>query len=332
MTAPTSPGPMTGNPALGIGFVLLGVTAISINDMLIKQLSGGYPLHQMVFIRSGIGIFFSLMLVQMEGGLAILRTKRPLLHLTRGLLVVLSNMTFFGALAVLPLADATALFFVAPLMITLLSIPMLGEKVGPMRLGAVVVGLMGVVIMMKPWQSAGALEVSRAVLLLPVAAALTYALFQILTRKLGASTRASAMAVYIQGIFMIVSLGVYAVAGDGHLANGVENASLVFLLREWVWPQGTDIWLFLGLGLNSAVIGYSLSQAYRLTDAATVAPFEYVGLPLAVFWGWIIWGDLPDLAVTAGIVLIVGSGLFVFLRERQRKRRLVSAQRVHRRY
>lgn len=332
MTAPTSPGPMTGNPALGIGFVLLGVTAISINDMLIKQLSGGYPLHQMVFIRSGIGIFFSLMLVQMEGGLAILRTKRPLLHLTRGLLVVLSNMTFFGALAVLPLADATALFFVAPLMITLLSIPMLGEKVGPMRLGAVVVGLMGVVIMMKPWQSAGALEVSRAVLLLPVAAALTYALFQILTRKLGASTRASAMAVYIQGIFMIVSLGVYAVAGDGHLADGVENASLVFLLREWVWPQGTDIWLFLGLGLNSAVIGYSLSQAYRLTDAATVAPFEYVGLPLAVFWGWIIWGDLPDLAVTAGIVLIVGSGLFVFLRERQRKRRLVSAQRVHRRY
>ncbi|WP_273248291.1 DMT family transporter [Sediminimonas qiaohouensis] len=332
MTAPTSPGPMTGNPALGIGFVLLGVTAISINDMLIKQLSGGYPLHQMVFIRSGIGIFFSLMLVQMEGGLAILRTKRPLLHLARGLLVVLSNMTFFGALAVLPLADATALFFVAPLMITLLSIPMLGEKVGPMRLGAVVVGLMGVVIMMKPWQSAGALEVSRAVLLLPVAAALTYALFQILTRKLGASTRASAMAVYIQGIFMIVSLGVYAVAGDGHLADGVENASLVFLLREWVWPQGTDIWLFLGLGLNSAVIGYSLSQAYRLTDAATVAPFEYVGLPLAVFWGWIIWGDLPDLAVTAGIVLIVGSGLFVFLRERQRKRRLVSAQRVHRRY
>ncbi|MTJ03724.1 MAG: DMT family transporter [Sediminimonas qiaohouensis] len=323
---------MTGNPALGIGFVLLGVTAISINDMLIKQLSGGYPLHQMVFIRSGIGIFFSLMLVQMEGGLAILRTKRPLLHLARGLLVVLSNMTFFGALAVLPLADATALFFVAPLMITLLSIPMLGEKVGPMRLGAVVVGLMGVVIMMKPWQSAGALEVSRAVLLLPVAAALTYALFQILTRKLGASTRASAMAVYIQGIFMIVSLGVYAVAGDGHLADGVENASLVFLLREWVWPQGTDIWLFLGLGLNSAVIGYSLSQAYRLTDAATVAPFEYVGLPLAVFWGWIIWGDLPDLAVTAGIVLIVGSGLFVFLRERQRKRRLVSAQRVHRRY
>lgn len=332
MTAPTFPTPLTGNPALGIGFVLLGVTAISVNDMLIKQLSGGYPLHQMVFIRSGIGIFFSLMLVQMEGGLAILRTKRPILHLARGLLVVLSNMTFFGALAVLPLADATALFFVAPLMITLLSIPMLGEKVGPMRLGAVVVGLMGVAIMMKPWQSAGALEVPRTVLLLPVAAALTYALFQILTRKLGASTRASAMAVYIQSMFLVVSLGVYLVAGDGRLAEGVENASLIFLLRAWVWPQGTDIWLFLGLGLNSAVIGYSLSQAYRLADAATVAPFEYIGLPLAVFWGWVIWGDLPDLAVTAGIVLIVASGLFVFLRERQRKRRLVSAQRVHRRY
>ena len=329
MTTTSTP---TGNPAIGIGFVLLGVTAISVNDMLIKQLSGGYPLHQMVFIRSGIGILFSLVFVQMEGGLAILRTRRPMLHLLRGLLVVASNMTFFAGLAVLPLADATALFFVAPLMITLLSIPMLGEKVGPMRLGAVIVGLAGVVVMMKPWQSAGALEVPRAIFLLPVAAATTYALFQILTRKLGASTRASAMAVYIQGMFLVVSAGVYLVAGDGRFAEGVDDASLRFLLRAWVWPQGTDAWLFLGLGLNAAIIGYSLSQAYRMADAAVVAPFEYVGLPLAVFWGWAIWGDLPDAAVTAGIVLIVGSGLFVFLREHQRKRRLVSAKRVHRRY
>ncbi len=289
----TPTAPATGNPAIGIGFVLLGVTAISVNDMLIKQLSGGYPLHQMVFIRSGIGILFSLILVHFEGGLAILRTRRPMLHMARGLLVVISNMTFFAGLAVLPLADATALFFVAPLMITLLSIPLLGEKVGPMRLGAVIAGLAGVVIMMKPWQSAGALEVPRAVFLLPVAAAATYAMFQILTRKLGASTRASAMAVYIQGMFLVVSAAIYLVAGDGRLAEGVENGSLLFLLRAWVWPQGTDGWLFLGLGLNAAIIGYSLSQAYRLTDAAVVAPFEYVGLPLAVFWGWAIWVTCP---------------------------------------
>src|SRR6056297_986197 len=93
-------------PGLGIFFIVLGVLAISINDMLIKALSGGYPLHEMVFFRSSIGIVFSLMLVQLEGGWRILKTDTPWLHLLRGLLIVISNMTFFGALAMLPLADA----------------------------------------------------------------------------------------------------------------------------------------------------------------------------------------------------------------------------------
>jgi S-adenosylmethionine uptake transporter len=93
-----------------------------------------------------------------------------------------------------------------------------------------------------------------------------------------------------------------------------------FLLRAWVWPAQGDIWVFLGLGLNAAVIGYCLSQAYRIADAATVAPFEYIGLPLAVFWGLVIFGDLPVWEVWVGIALILGSGLFVFLRERQKAR------------
>ncbi len=99
--------------------------------MLIKQLSGGYPLHQVVIVRSTIAILFSLMMVQAEGGLHLLRTRQPLPHLLSGLMVVISNMCFFLALAVIPLADATALFFVAPLFIAALSVPVPGEKVGP---------------------------------------------------------------------------------------------------------------------------------------------------------------------------------------------------------
>jgi S-adenosylmethionine uptake transporter len=112
----------------------------------------------------------------------------------------------------------------------------------------------------------------------------------------------------------------------------VENESLVFLLREWIWPEGTDRWLFLALGFNSAIVSYALSQAYRVADAATVAPFEYVGLPMAILWGWLIWGELPGPVVTVGIALILGAGLFVFLRERQKNKTLVSEKRVHRRY
>ena len=311
------------NANIGILFVLGSVFCISINDMLIKQLSGGYPLHEMVFTRSFIAILFSFVFVQLEGGWRILRTKQPVLHILRGLLIVTSNMTFFVALAAIPLADATALFFAAPLFITLLSIPILGEKVGPLRLGAVVFGFIGVIIMQRPWEGVDTLGASRVILLLPVVAALTYALNQLLTRKLGVQSKASALAVYIQATFIIVSIGFYLIAGDGRFAQGSDNASIQFLLRAWVWPDQSDYWLFAVLGLNAAIIGYGLSQAYRMADAATVAPFEYIGLPLAVFWGWMIFSDLPVLEVWIGIALILASGVFVFLREAQKKRTLV---------
>lgn len=312
--------------AAGILFVMVGMTAISVNDMLIKQLSGGYPLHEIVFIRSTIGIAFSLVFVYFEGGVSILKTRQPALHVVRGILVVISNMTYFVALAVLPLADATALFFVAPLFITLLSIPVLGEKVGPLRIGAVLVGFVGVILMQRPWASSETLGVDRVILLLPVVAALAYAAMQLMTRKLGATTKASALAVYIQGMFIAVSVGFYLVAGDGRFAAHFDNASMQFLLRAWILPPQEDWWLFIVLGLTSGVIGYCLSAAYRLADAATVAPFEYILLPVAVFWGWLIWAELPEPVVWVGMLLIIGAGLFVFLRERQKAREVARTE------
>lgn len=307
---------------LAIAFVLFGVLCISLNDMLIKQLSSGYPLHQIVFFRSAIALMVTCVFLQFEGGFAALRTDRPLLHLFRGLLVVISNMAFFLALAVLPLADATALFFVAPLFITLLSIPLLGEKVGPLRIGAVVIGFIGVIIMQRPWETGDSLPASRIVLLLPVLAAFTYALNQLMTRKLGVKAPASTLAIYIQATFLIVSIGFYLVAGDGRFAANTTNASLEFLLRAWIWPAPQERLILLGMGVNGALIGYSLSQAYRLADAATVAPFEYIGLPLAVFWGLVIFGDLPTWEVWTGIALIIASGLFVFFREKAKAKQV----------
>ena len=307
---------------LAIGFVLFGVLCISLNDMLIKRLSSGYPLHEIVFFRSSIALLVTMVFLQFEGGFAALRTDKPLLHLFRGVLVVISNMAFFLALAVLPLADATALFFVAPLFITLLSIPLLGEKVGPLRIGAVIVGFVGVIIMQRPWESGDSLPASRIVLLLPVLAAFTYALNQLMTRKLGVKAPASTLAIYIQATFLVASLGFFIVAGDGRFVTDTTGASLEFLLRAWVWPPPEDHIVLLGMGINGALIGYALSQAYRLADAATVAPFEYIGLPLAVFWGLMIFGDLPTWEVWTGIALIIASGLFVFFRERAKAKQV----------
>lgn len=331
MTAPVVPQAQN-NASLGIAFVTVGILCISVNDLIIKQLSGSYPLHQTVFLRSGIGILFSLVILRLEGGFSLLKTRHPWWHALRGAMIVIANMTFFTALAVLPLADATALFFAAPLFITLLSIPLLGEKVGPLRLGAVIVGFAGVIIMQRPWAGTEALDQPRIVLLLPVIAAFTYALNQIMTRKLGVETKASALAIYIQSAFILVSLAFFVVAGDGRFAVGQQNESLIFLLRAWTWPTGSDWPYFIALGVNSAAIGYCLSQAYRMADAATVAPYEYLGLPLAVFWGWLIFSELPVWEVWVGIALILAAGLFVYLRERQKAKVLARASDIKARY
>jgi S-adenosylmethionine uptake transporter len=318
---------MTGQ-SRAILFILLGMLCISVNDMAIKVLSGGYPLHQMVFVRSAIGIAASLVLLQIEGGWHLLRTDQPALHALRAGLIVVANMTFFAALAIMPLGAATALFFVAPLFITLLAIPVLGEPVGKHRFAAIGIGLVGVGVMMAPGVDWG--DIGRASLLLPVAAAACYAGMQVLTRKLGAKAAASAMAIYIQAAFLLVSSGFFLVAGDGRHADGVEHPALVFLFRAWVWPAAGDWWIFGLLGLMSAMIGYCLSMAYKHGTAAVVASYEYVALPLAIFWGWIIFGEVPRPVVWLGIALIAGAGLYVFARERARDRALASARPIRR--
>ncbi len=293
-----------------IAFIVAGMVCISINDMLIKFLAGDYPLHQMVLVRSVIGITASIVFLRLEGGFSLLRTNRPGLHALRAGLVVVANLTFFAALSVMPLGAATALFFVAPLFITLLAIPLLGEPVGRTRLIAIVIGLGGVAVMMAPGVDWGG--IARWNLVLPVAAAACYSGMQILTRKLGAASAASAMAIYIQGSFIVVSLVFFLAVGDGRFATDLDHDALVFLLRAWVWPAVGDLWVFAVIGLMSAMIGYSLSQAYRLGTAAVVASYEYVALPLAVLWGWLVFGEVPGPAVWLGIALIAGAGLYVF--------------------
>lgn len=318
------------NPSSAIAFIILAMTCISINDMLIKLLSDGYPLHQMILVRSAIAIFFSLIILQFEGGFGLLRTDRIWLHLLRGLCIVGANMAFFAAIAVIPLADATALFFVAPLFITILAGPLLGERVGAYQLGAVTFGFLGVLIMLRPGGLGAQSAPDWRIILLLIAAAFSYACMQILTRKLGIASKASALAVYLQGTFIVVSLIFWAIAGDGRFVVGLENKSMIFLLRAWTWPSGDDRLLFLLLGGVSAVISYALSQAYRLADAAMIAPFEYTALPLSIFWGWVMFGHFPDRWALLGIAMIASAGIYVFLRAKKTSSMITSTRPLRR--
>lgn len=307
-------------PGLGILFLCIGMVAISVNDLLIKVLSDDYALHQIVFTRTCIAIVLSVVALQIEGGFNLLRTDRPWLHALRGLMLVGANLTFFASLAAMPLGLTTALFYVGPLLLTLFSAVFLGERVGLMRGGAIVVGFAGVAIMQNP--SAIEIEVaSRWVLVLPVLAAALYAGMATMTRALGVTSKASAMAIYNQLCFIGVSSLFFVSAGDGTFDPGPDNPSLHFLLRAWQWPEVADWWVLGAMGFLNAVMAYCLNAAYRIAPSATVAPFEYIGLPLAFFWGWMVFAEWPTPAVWTGCALILGAGLFVFLRERQIKRR-----------
>ena len=183
-----------GSQLTGILCVMGGVSCFTTTDTVIKYLSGDYALHQIVLIRAVIGIVFTLaVFVPLEGGLETLRTKRLPLQLVRGFCVVMANLLFFTGLATLPLGETVALVFVAPLIITIFAAIFLRENVSAGRWSAVGVGLAGTLIMIRPGTS-----LFNPIMLLPLLAALCYAIFQILSRYLGRSESASSMAVYTQ--------------------------------------------------------------------------------------------------------------------------------------
>ncbi len=302
---------MTRSPQfIGAACASMSVIFFSINDVLIKFLSGGYALHQVVLLRSAIGLLvIAALILPFSGGLSALRTKRLGMHIFRGLCVVTANMTFFLGLAAMELATAVAIFFISPLVITIFSVLFLGETVGPRRWFAVAVGFVGVLIILRPGTDA-----FQMASLLPLVAAIAYAAIHMITRKIGGTESAATMAVYIQLSFIVVCVAIGLAVGDGRFGDQ-SDPSLRFLLRAWDWPATADYWVFAMLGFGVGVAGFLISQAYRVAEAAFVAPFEYLAMPLAILWGYLVFGEVPDIYTFLGAGLIVGSGLFALWRE-----------------
>jgi len=299
---------------LGAICAAIAVVFFSINDVAIKFLSGAYALHQVVLIRSVIGLLIIVVVIApLTTGWELARTKKLKMHMLRGLCVVFANMTFFLGLAAMPLADAVAIFFISPLVITLLSVLFLGEVVGPRRWAAIAVGFIGVLLMMRPGTQA-----FQAASLLPLAAAFCYAGIHIITRRFGGTESAATMAFYIQIMFILVGLLFGLVVGDGRFGD-LSDPSLAFLLRAWSWPVAADFPIFVTIGIGIAVAGYLISQAYRVAEASYVAPFEYLALPMSVVWGMLVFDEFPGGWDYVGMALILGAGLFTVWREAQTK-------------
>lgn len=290
---------------LGTLCLCVGVAVFSLQDIVIKLLSGTYPVHQVMVVRSLAAIPFLLLFVHLEAGVRALRTPRARALTVRGATMIVSYGAYYLAFPAMPLAAAVSLWFVAPLAITAVAGVMLGERVGLGRWVAVMVGFAGVLVIMRP--GAGIMDVAA---ILPVSAALAYAFAQVLARRLGATERASVMGFYQNGAFLAGALLLSLVFGTGAHA-GASHPSLAFLTRPWTVPTWFDLGLLAACGPIAALGVYLLGNAYRLAEASRVAPFEYTGLIWGVLWGYTFWAEVPAWTTLGGVVLLLGAGLYV---------------------
>lgn len=276
--------------------MLASVGLFSLMDAGLKLLVARYPPLQVSALRGLASLLFVLpwalwSLGPDRFGPAMLRVRWPL-HLLRGVLGVAMMGSFVFALRTLPLSTAYTIFFVAPLLIVALSVPILGEHVGPRRWAAIVVGFAGVLVVLRPTGEGVASLAGLAVLV----AALGYAVSAITVRVLARTDSSQATIVWLMASLAI---------GSGALA-----------LPGWVPLQAGDLWLILGLGLAGAFGQYAITEAFRQGEASLLAPLEYSALLWGVGLDLALWGVLPDAVTWVGAAIIVGSGLYMLHRER----------------
>ncbi|HQY90497.1 MAG: DMT family transporter [Caldilinea sp.] len=301
----------TNDNVRGVSFLLLALLTISLQTVAVKWISGSYPVLQIVILRSLVALPFTLLLYRYEGKRGLPTTQRPRLEYARGLFLFLSYTTFMMGLAALPLAEISAIRNSGPLMITLLSVVILGETVGPRRWMALLVGFAGVLLIVRPGSASfnlGSIFVLISVLL--------YALTVMVTRKLHTTDSSATMSYYSTLVYLV---GASIVAPLVILAGDMPGAhpSIAFLFRPWAMPTPVDFAIMAGLGIVWAAWMYFLARAYSLAQASVAAPFEYLGLPIDVMWGFLIWGEVPTWMTWAGAFLTIASGVYILYRERK---------------
>lgn len=275
--------------ALGISITVFAGLCFVIQDAGIKWLSAEVAVLQLLFLRSLFALGFLLVSTPLTGEKIRIRVKRPWLLALRSGINVFSWILFFSGLKYLPLATAVALFFSFPLFLAVISVPLLGEKVGIRRALAIVVGFVGVLLITNP--SSG-LSIPA---LLMLGAALCWAVVAGMTRILGEDENTSTI-----------------------LFNALLGFVIILALPQfWIWQSiGMHEYLLVtATAFFGAIAQFGVTKAYAIASPSLIAPFEYTSLIWAAAFGYLVWGDIPDLYAISGTILIIASGIYIIHRE-----------------
>ncbi|SDY40360.1 S-adenosylmethionine uptake transporter [Jannaschia faecimaris] len=281
------------SPLPGILLALAAFALFSTHDIAVKMLGGGYSVFQIIFFSVLLTFPLVVFMLLRDSEASTLIPRHPWWSVLRTVAAVNTGFCAFYAFSVLPLAQVYAMIFASPLLITLLAIPILGEKVGIHRGGACVVGLLGVLVVLQPGSQEGLdLGLGHAAALL---AAFTGALASVIVRKIGRDERAAVLMLYPM----------------------MANFAVMGLLLPFVYkpmPLG-DLGLWAMMAGLAFLAGLALIQAYRRADAVLVAPMQYSQIVWAALYGWLFFGETIDAGTALGAGIIIASGLYIVFRE-----------------
>jgi drug/metabolite transporter (DMT)-like permease len=291
------------NNVIGIASLCVGSLVFSLQDSVIKSISGDHAVTLAIVIRAIVTFPIIITMVAWVGGIRQLDTPHWPVLVLRGAVLLISYTSYFMAFPALPLAEAIALYFMVPLVVTVMSGPLLGERVTLQAWGAVVLGLVGVGVILKP-----GVGLFQPAALLSLISAFTYGYAMILARKHGAQVPATVMVFYQNAVYFLGALLVAVVV----MLFGIKppgHPSLDFLVRGWSLPNTLDLTLLALCGVIAAIGSTLLSQAYRKGEASIVTPFEYIGMIWAVIFGFVFFSEVPQWSTLLGMALIAGAGI-----------------------
>lgn len=263
-------------------------------DVTVKYLSQRYPVPLLVWARWGAQMLIMLAVLGPTLRWKLIRTARPVIHVVRGCVLVCSGLCFFSALKYLPIAEATALNFTAPILVTLMAGWLLGEHLTKPRWAFVIAGFVGMLLIVRPGT-----EALTPAAVFALAAAGLYATFQIMTRKLAGED--------LMALLFIPSL----------VGTAIFSIAVPFFHYN-AWYPISDVLLFVGIGVMGSIGHLLFIRAFKVASASAIAPFTYTQLVWSTLAGWIVFGSFPDTWTMAGIVVIAGSGIALTWYERWR--------------